>query len=70
MNQRSTAFEVVALLTAFILLSFALYAYRAQGPSIMQIPITAAIQDVQGGRVRAVTIEGDRATLDLNDGHA
>src|SRR5688572_10335219 len=59
-----------SLLTlALVLMGFALlYAYRSQTPSVPSVPLTQAIEDVQAGRVRAVTIVGDQATLELRNG--
>jgi cell division protease FtsH len=45
-----------------------LYAYRSQTPSVQTVPLTAAIQDVQAGRVKTVTIVGNSAALDLTSG--
>jgi len=45
-----------------------LYAYRSQTPALTTVAITQAVQDVQAGRVKAVTIVGTRATLELTDG--
>jgi cell division protease FtsH len=45
-----------------------LYAYRSQTPSVQTVPLTAAIQDVQAGRVKTVTIVGNSATLELASG--
>jgi len=44
-----------------------LYAYRSQTPSVPEVSITQALQDINGGRVRAVTISGNRATLEFRD---
>lgn len=45
-----------------------LYAFRAQGPSSASVAFSAALTEVQGGQVRGVVIEGNSATLTLNDG--
>ena len=45
-----------------------LYAYRSQTPAVPLVPITEAIQDVQAGKVKTVTVIGNKATLDLTDG--
>ena len=44
-----------------------LYAYRSQTPSVPEVSITQAVQDISAGRVRAVTITGNRATLEFRD---
>jgi ATP-dependent Zn protease len=45
-----------------------LYAYRSQAPSVPQVSVTQALQDINAGRVRAVTIAGNTATLELKGG--
>jgi hypothetical protein len=42
-----------------------LYAYRSQTPTVPQVSVTQALQDINAGRVRTVTITGTTATLDL-----
>jgi cell division protease FtsH len=44
-----------------------LYAYRSQTPSIPEVSVTEAIQDVQAGQVKIVTIVANRATLELKN---
>lgn len=44
-----------------------LYAYRSQTPSVPEVSINQAVQDISAGRVRAVTITGNRATLEFRD---
>ena len=45
-----------------------LYAYRAQSPQSKELPIGDAIQKIESGQVRQVTISGNKATLDMADG--
>lgn len=45
-----------------------LYAYRSQTPAMASIPYSQAIQEVNGGQVRKVTIVANRATLELASG--
>jgi FtsH-like protein len=45
-----------------------LYAYRSQTPAVPQVSVTQALQDINAGRVRAVTIAGNTASLELNGG--
>src|SRR2546425_2048798 len=45
-----------------------LYAYRSQTPSAPQVSLTQAIQDVQAGKIRAVSVVGNRATLEFRNG--
>ena len=44
-----------------------LYAYRSQTPAIQPESMTQAVQDVQAGRVKSVTIVANKATLELTD---
>ena len=44
-----------------------LYAYRSQTPAVPEVDVTRALQDINAGRVRAVTIAGSRATLEFRD---
>jgi len=44
-----------------------LYAYRSQTPSVPEVSITQAVHDISAGLVRAVTIAGNRATLEFRD---
>ena len=44
-----------------------LYAYRSQTPAIQPESMTLAIQDVQAGRVKTITVVANKATLELND---
>src|SRR5919201_4332807 len=45
-----------------------LYAYRSQTPAVQTIEIDTAIQAVNSGQVKTVTIVGNKATLDYTDG--
>jgi cell division protease FtsH len=45
-----------------------LYAYRSQTPSVPEVSITAAIQDIQAGKIKTVTVVGNKATLDFRNG--
>jgi len=45
-----------------------LYAYRSETPSVPNVALTQAIQDVQSGNIQAVAIVGNRATLTFRDG--
>ena len=44
-----------------------LYAYRSQTPSVPEVSITQALQDINAGRIRAVSVSGNRATLEFAD---
>jgi ATP-dependent Zn protease len=44
-----------------------LYAYRSQTPSVPQVDLAQAIQNINTGRVRAVTVSGSAATLEFRD---
>jgi hypothetical protein len=56
----------VALLLVVLGLGL-LYAYRSQTPSVPEIDINQALQDINAGRVRAITIAGSAATLEFRD---
>ena len=57
---------VLALLLIILGLAL-LYAYRSQTPSVPEVALTTALQDVSAGQVKTVTIAGTRATLELRD---
>ena len=59
---------LVALILFFVVGLGLLYAYRAQSPAVPTVSLGQVLTDVQEGRVRAVTIEGNQATLILTDG--
>jgi hypothetical protein len=59
---------LLVLIALFVLGLGLLYAYRAQTPAVPSATLAQVLSDVQQGRVRAVTIEGDRATVVLTDG--
>ncbi|MBI3522137.1 MAG: ATP-dependent zinc metalloprotease FtsH [Chloroflexi bacterium] len=44
-----------------------MYAYRAQAPASASVPVSQAIQEIQAGQVRKVSLAGNKATLELND---
>ncbi len=44
-----------------------LYAYRAQTPSVPEVDISQAQQDVNAGRIKSVTIVANKATLQFKD---
>jgi ATP-dependent Zn protease len=44
-----------------------LYAYRSQTPSVPEVDITQAVQDLNSGRIRATTIVANKATLEFAD---
>ena len=43
-----------------------LYAYRSQAPAVATIPLSQALQEINGGQVKKVTIVANKATLELN----
>src|SRR6266550_2069712 len=45
-----------------------LYVYRSQTPAVPEVSITAAIQDIQAGKIKTVTVIGNKATLDFRNG--
>ena len=68
-NQVSGIVRVLLVLTVLFVVGIGLlYAYRAQTPALPEVSLTQALTELQQGRVRAVTIEGNRATFILIDG--
>ena len=57
---------VLALLLV-VMGALLLYAYRSETPAVPEVDVTRALQDINAGRVRAVTIAGSRATLEFRD---
>jgi cell division protease FtsH len=45
-----------------------LYAYRSQTPAVPEVDITQAIQDIQAGKIKSVTIVANKATLEFASG--
>jgi FtsH-like protein len=43
-----------------------LYAYRSQAPAVATIPLSQAVQEINSGQVKKVTIVANKATLELN----
>jgi hypothetical protein len=61
--------RVAALVVLVVFLGLGLlYAYRSQTPAVPEIAVTKALQDINAGQVRSVTIDGPMATLELKDG--
>ncbi|TME92674.1 MAG: ATP-dependent zinc metalloprotease FtsH, partial [Chloroflexi bacterium] len=44
------------------------YAYRSQTPSVPTVPVTSAIQEINQGSVKSVTIIGNTAAIELTSG--
>ena len=44
-----------------------LYAYRSQTPSLPEVDLPHALQDINAGRIRAVSISADEAILEFRD---
>ena len=60
--------RVAALVLLLVVLGLGLlYAYRSQTPSMPQVDVIQALQDINAGRVRAVTISGNKAILEFRD---
>ncbi len=63
--------RIAALVLLLIVLGLGLlYAYRSQAPAVPQVDLTQAVQNINAGRVRAVTIAGNKATLEFRDSPA
>jgi ATP-dependent Zn protease len=60
--------QVGALALLLVILGVGLlYAYRSQTPSVPEVDLSQAMQDINAGRVSAVTIAGSTATLEFRD---
>jgi ATP-dependent Zn protease len=60
--------RVGILVLLLVVLGLALlYAYRSQTPSTPQVSVTQALGDINAGRIRAVVVAGNRATLEFRD---
>jgi hypothetical protein len=57
----------LVIIALFVLVGL-LYAYRSQTPAVPSVSLEKVLSDIQDGRVQAVTIEGNRATVVLVDG--
>ncbi len=63
--------RIAALVLLLIVLGLGLlYAYRSQAPAVPQVDLTQAVQNINAGRVRAVTIAGNKATVEFRDSPA
>lgn len=61
--------RIALLATLLALLVVALlYPYRAQTPAVEHISNSTALAEIQQGRVRAIVIDGNQATMTLADG--
>jgi ATP-dependent Zn protease len=45
-----------------------LYAYRSQTPAVATIPVSQALQEINGGQVMKVTVVANKATLEIRSG--
>jgi hypothetical protein len=59
---------VLSMVVIVFLFYGGLYAYRFQTPAVPTVPLSQALTDLQAGRVKAVVIEGNRATITLAAG--
>ena len=57
----------LVIIALFVLVGL-LYAYRSQTPAVPSVSLEKVLSDIHDGRVQAVTIEGNRATVVLVDG--
>jgi ATP-dependent Zn protease len=74
MRSPAPGFEIVrvaVLVLLLVVLGLALlYAYRSQTPSQPEVDLSQALQDINSGRVRAITIVANKATLEFRDSPA
>jgi ATP-dependent Zn protease len=60
--------RVAALALLLVVMALGLlYLYRSQTPSVPSVDLSTALQDINAGRVRAVSIAGTVATLEFRD---
>lgn len=59
---------LLVLVVLFVVGLGLLYAYRAQTPAGPTVALAQVLTEIQDGRVRAVTVEGNRGTIVLTDG--
>jgi putative oligomerization/nucleic acid binding protein len=59
---------LLVLIALFVVGLGLLYAYRSQSPAVPSASLAQVLSEIQDGRVRAVTIEGNRVTVVLNEG--
>ncbi len=62
---------VTSLLLTVVLIVMGLallYAYRSQTPSVQTVIYSQAIQEINSGQVKKVTVTGNKATLELSNG--
>jgi len=65
---RSRVLQNAILTLLLVVMGLALlYAYRSQTPVVPDVDLTKALQDINTGQVKAVTIAGARATLEFRD---
>src|SRR5438309_5874987 len=66
--RRSRVLQNAILTLLLVVMGLALlYAYRTQTPAVPEVDLTKALQDINAGQVKAVTIAGSRATLEFRD---
>ncbi|HEV8470760.1 MAG TPA: ATP-dependent zinc metalloprotease FtsH [Candidatus Limnocylindria bacterium] len=69
MNLDNRIFKNGILTLLLVVMGLALlYAYRSQTPSVPEVSVTAAIQDIQAGKIKTVTVVANKATLDFRNG--
>ena len=69
MNLDNRIFKNGILTLLLVVMGLALlYAYRSQTPAVQASSMTEAVQLVQAGRVKSVTVVSNKATIELSDG--
>ena len=63
---RSVATSALLAVVLVVMGLALLYAYRSQTPAVATIPMSQALQEINGGQVKKVTIVANKATLELN----
>jgi len=63
---RSVATSALLAVVLVVMGLALLYAYRSQTPAVATIPMSQALQEINGGQVKKVTIVANKATLELS----
>ena len=65
---RSVATSALLAVVLVVMGLAMLYAYRSQTPAVATIPLSQALQEINGGQVMKVTIVANKATLEHRSG--
>jgi cell division protease FtsH len=65
---RSVVTSLLLVVVLIVMGLTLLYAYRSQTPSVQTVVYSQAIQEINSGQVKKVTITGNKATLEVSNG--